>query len=156
MKTNLQKAINSEEESKSKESEIFIRQQKVWNLFIQGFTQQQIADKLNVSTKTISRDFQQLKKESIEWMNALPEGEIQLHHKKNFEMIDRVIQELWKIFERTKDEKEKIRILNIIAQKSKLHTDMMDTKHILAVRSQMRQYARSKLSMPELLAQSRF
>jgi len=84
VKTNLQKAINSEEESKSKESEIFIRQQKVWDLFIQGFTQQQIADKLNVSAKTISRDFQQLKKESMEWMNALPEGEIQLNHKKKF------------------------------------------------------------------------
>ena len=128
----------------SKESEIYIRKQKIWNLITQGFTQEQIANKLKVSLKTISRDFQELKKESIEWMNALPEGEIQLHHKKNFEMIDRVIQELWKIFERTKDEKEKIRILNIIAQKSKLHTDMMDTKHILAVRIQMRQCARSK------------
>ena len=128
----------------SKESEIYQRKQKIWNLITQGFTQEQIANKLKVSLKTISRDFQELKKESIEWMNALPEGEIQLHHKKNFEMIDRVIQELWKIFERTKDEKEKIRILNIIAQKSKLHTDMMDTKHILAVRIQMRQCARSK------------
>ena len=128
----------------SKQAEVFFRKQKIWNLITQGFTQEQIANKLKVSLKTISRDFQELKKESIEWMNALPEGEIQLHHKKNFEMIDRVIQELWKIFERTKDEKEKIRILNIIAQKSKLHTDMMDTKHILAVRIQMRQCARSK------------
>ncbi len=128
----------------SKEQEIQIRQQKVWGLFLQGFSQQKIAKELNVSLKTISRDFQDLKTESMKWMDSLPDGEIQLHHKKNFEMIDRVIQELWKIFERTKAEKEKVRILNIIAQKSKLHTDMMDTKHILAVRSHMRQYARSK------------
>ena len=137
MKTNLQKAINSEEESKSKESEIFIRQQKVWNLFIQGFTQQQIADKLNVSAKTISRDFQQLKKESMEWMNALPEGEIQLHHKKNFEMIEKVIQELWKIYDDMEDDDKKLKVLNLIAEKSKMHIEMLNPNNILKVRQDM-------------------
>jgi len=136
----------------SKETEIYLRKQQVWSLITQGFTQEQIADKLNVSPKTISRDFQELKKESIEWMNALPDGEIQLHHKKNFEMIDKILQELWKIYGKTKDEKEKVRILSTIAQKCKMHTDMMDTKHLLEIRSRMRSYADSKLSLAELMA----
>jgi len=46
----------------SKQAEVFFRKQKIWNLITQGFTQEQIANKLKVSLKTISRDFQELKK----------------------------------------------------------------------------------------------
>lgn len=121
----------------SKESEIYIRKQKVWSLFMQGFTQEQIADKLNVSAKTISRDFQELKKESMEWMNALPEGEIHLHLKKNFEMIGKVIQELWKIYDDMEDVDKKVKVLNIIAEKSKMHSEMLNPNNILKVRQDM-------------------
>jgi len=101
----------------SKESEIYIRKQKVWDFLTQGFTQQQIADKLQVSLKTIFRDFQEIKKESIEWMETLPKGEIQLYYKTTFELIDTSINEMWKLFEKTEDEKLKLNILRTIIEK---------------------------------------
>ena len=127
----------------SKESEILIRKQKIWSLYKQAITQQQIADKLDVNIKTISRDFQELKQESKEWMETLPDGEIQLLHKKNFDMIDKVLQELWNIFETTKDDNKKIRILNIIAQKCKMHVDMMGANRLFEVRSRLAWYSDS-------------
>lgn len=103
-------------------------------MYIQGHTQQQIAEKLNVSLKTISRDFQELKAESKEWMNTLPEGEIQLHHKRNLEMLERVNQELWKIYEDTENEDTKIKILNTIAAKCKTQFDLFSSGRIWKIR----------------------
>ena len=117
--------------------EIEIRLQKVWSLFLQGFSQQKIAEKLHVSLKTISRDFQDLKTESMEWMDSLPEGEIQLHHKKNLESVEKVIQEFWNIYESTEDENKKLKLLNFIAEKSKLHSEMMRPNNLLKVRQDM-------------------
>ena len=117
--------------------EIEIRLQKVWSLFLQGFSQQKIAEKLHVSLKTISRDFQDLKTESMEWMDSLPEGEIQLHHKKNLESVEKVIQEFWNIYESTEDENKKLKLLNFIAEKSKLHSEMMRPNNLLQVRQDM-------------------
>ena len=48
-------ALGSNQQT-SKELEIYLRKQKVWDLTLQGFTQEEIAGKLDVSTKTISRD----------------------------------------------------------------------------------------------------
>jgi len=119
----------------TKELEIESRQNKVWSLFLQGYSQERIAEKLEVSLKTISRDFQELKTKSIEWMDALPEGEIQLCHRKNLETIQKVIQELWNLYENTKDEAKKQSLLNQIAEKSKLHSEMMTRNNLLDVRS---------------------
>ena len=59
-------APNPEEQKLSgTEKKIEERKNRVWSLLTQGFTQQQIAKKLGVSTKTISRDYQQLKTELI-------------------------------------------------------------------------------------------
>ena len=118
----------------SKEMEIILRRQKVWSLHKQGFNQAEIADKLGVSVKTIFRDFQDLKSEAIEWMNALPEGEVQLHHKKSIEGVEQVIQELWKNYKSTKNESMKVRILALIADKTKMHADMISQKNVLDIR----------------------
>jgi len=119
----------------TKELEIESRQNKVWSLYLQGYSQQRIAEKLDLSLKTISRDFQELKTKSIEWMDSLPEGEIQLHHKKNLETIQKVIQELWNLYENTKDEAKKQSLLNQIADKSKLHSEMITRNNLLDVRA---------------------
>jgi len=111
------------------------RRNRVWNLLTQGFTQQQIADKLQVSPKTIYRDFQEIKKESIEWMETLPKGEIQLYYKTTFELIDTSINEMWKLFEKTEDEKLKLNILRTIIEKCKLKVDLMDPNRLLKIRN---------------------
>ena len=117
-----------------KKSEIFNRRQQVWDLFTQGYDQIQIAEKLGVSYKTISRDFQELKKDARDWLENLPEGEIQVHKKKNFDSIHKVVNELWKIFENTKDEDKKIKILNLITTNSKSASEMMNKDNLLDVR----------------------
>jgi len=119
----------------TKELEIESREGKVWSLFLQGYSQEKIAKKLEVSLKTISRDFKELKTKSIEWMDTLPEGEIQLYHRKNLETIQKVIQELWGLYENTKDETKKQSLLNQIAEKSKLHSEMIARDNLFDARS---------------------
>jgi len=122
--------ITETEQSQDKEE----RKRKVWELVLQGFTQQQIAEKFDLSLKTISRDVQELKKESAEWMESLPKGQIQMYHKSNFEIIDKVTKELWNLYEKTDDDKLKLKILNTIAEKRKLHANLLDSKNLLQVR----------------------
>src|SRR3990172_5987596 len=117
-----------QEPQTSKELEIILRRQKVWSLHKQGFNQAEIAEKLGVSSKTIYRDFQDLKSEAVEWMNTLPEGEVQLHYKKSIEGVEQVIQELWKNYKNTKNESMKLRILALIADKTKMYADMISKK----------------------------
>jgi len=126
-----------QEHNGTKELEIQARQNKVWTLFVQGYSQQKIAEKLGVSLKTISRDFQELKTTSMEWMDSLPEGEAQLCHKKNFESIQRVLEELWNLYEKTKDENKKLNILNQIADKAKLQSEMMVKNNSDDIRGQI-------------------
>jgi len=113
------------------------RKSQVWNLILHGYNQQQIADKFGVSLKTISRDCQELKKGSAEWMETLPKGQIQMYHKSNFEIIEQVTRELWKLYEETEDEKLKLKILNTIAEKRRLIQDMMNPSKLLRVRNQL-------------------
>lgn len=118
----------------SKEAEIYLRKQKIWELFLEGLTQQQIAEKLGVSVKTVYRDFQELKNESVEWMKSLPQGEIQIQYQRTFATLDKVQQKLWDIFENTQNESLKVKILSIITKRCKMHADLMNNNHLLEVR----------------------
>ena len=129
--TLVQKSDQGENQSSPKELDIYLRQQKVWDLMLQGFTQEEIAEKLDVSTKTISRDANEIKKDSIRWMDTLPRGQIQMYHRSNFETIERVIKELWKLFESTKDEKLKVKILKTIADNRKTHASLLERSDLM-------------------------
>ena len=128
-----------------KELEILQRKQKIWELTTIGFTQEQIAQKLDVSMKTISRDYAELKEESLEWLDALPKGEIQLEHKKNFEAIKMVIQQLWEIYRQTKDEMNKVKILDEISKKSEMHLKMMEYRSLLGLKNRIKNNQRTRL-----------
>lgn len=98
-----------------KKSEIFNRRQQVWYLYTQGYTQEKMAQKQGMSLRTISSDLKQLKNEAREWFDSLPGGELQVHSKSNFDSIQRIQFELWKLFETTDSENTKIKILSTIA-----------------------------------------
>ncbi len=115
----------------SKELETYLRRQKVWDLTLQGFTQEQIAEKLDVSTKTISRDAIEIKKDSIRWMDTLPRGQIQMYHRSNFETIERVIKELWQLFETTEDDKLKVKILKAITENRRTHANLLERSDLM-------------------------
>jgi len=115
----------------SKELEVYLRKQKVWDLTLQGFTQEEIAEKLDVSTKTISRDAKEIKKDSIRWMDTLPRGQIQMYHRSNFETIERVTKELWQLYETTNDDKLKVKILKTITENRKTHASLLDRSDLM-------------------------
>ena len=52
-------------------------------------------------------------------------------------MIEKVIQELWKIYDDMEDDNEKLKVLNLIAEKSKMQTQMLNPNNILKVRQDM-------------------
>jgi len=131
------------------------RRKQVWDLLLKGFTQQQIADKFDTSLKTISRDVQELKKESAEWMESLPKGQIQMYHKSNFEIIDKVTKELWTLYEKTEDEKLKLKILNTIAEKRKLHSNLLDSKNLLQLRDNIHSELAPKPIFPDVFNNKR-
>jgi predicted transcriptional regulator len=108
-----------------KKSEIFFRRQQVWDLYTQGYSKIKIAKKLKISSKTVSRDMQQIRKEAAYWVDELHRGEIQVQQKRSFDSIQRVSNELWNIYDDVKEENNKIKILNNIAQNSKLSLQMI-------------------------------
>ena len=118
----------------TKELEIYARQQKVKDLLLQGFTQEQIAEKLDVSEKTIQRDVAEIRKADVEWMENLPKGEYQIRFRKIFQQHDKVINELWDLYDNTDDEKLKLKILETIGKMC--GTKMLDSKHLFNARNQ--------------------
>jgi hypothetical protein len=77
-------------------------------------------------------------------MNTLPEGEVQIHHKKSLEVMEQVLQELWKNYKNTKDEGMKLRILKLIADKTKIHADMINQKNVLEIRTHVQHQLKVK------------
>lgn len=116
----------------TKELEIYTRQQKVKDLLLQGFTQEQIAEKLGVSPKTIQRDVAEIRKADVEWMENLPKGEYQIRFRKSFQQHDKVVNELWDLYDNTDDEKLKLKILETIGKMC--GTKMLDSKHLFDAR----------------------
>ena len=137
------------ESQTSKELEIMHRRQNVWTMLRMGMSQEKIAERLHVSEKTISRDYQELKSQAVEWMNTLPEGELQIHYKKSIEGVEQVIQELWKNYKNTKNEGMKLRILALIADKTKMHSEMMNGKDMRSMRYTVQSELRNRIKYPE-------
>jgi len=123
-----------------------LRQEKVWSLHLQGFTQFEIAKKLEVDPKTISRDFNQIKIQSAEWMEALPRGEIQMHFKEKCDIIKKITRELWKLNEDENDPKLKLKILNSIADKTKLLSNTIGTTKMFDVRDRVSHHLKNPKS----------
>ena len=60
---------------------------------------------------------------------------IPLYFKAVFESIDKSINEMWNLYEKTKDEKLKLNILKTITEKSKLRADLLDPNRLLKIRN---------------------
>jgi len=124
---------DEQKQMKTKEAEMYVRKQKIWNLIIQGVPQDKIAEKLGVSLKTVSRDFKEIKKDSIEWMDTLHEGQLQLYYRSDFETVNRINAELWEKFHNTKDEKFQAMILSRIFRNVVIHNKMLVQSKLLEV-----------------------
>jgi len=146
----IEKLPDDSELIKSKEMEMYLRKQKVWDLTLQGFSQEQIAEKLGVSSKTISRDIKEIKKDSVRWMDNLTRGQIQMYHRSNFETIEKVTKELWQILENTVDEKLKVKILKTIVDNRRLHANMLQHSDLVNLGDSLH----DRISPPKTLFES--
>ena len=120
-----------------KPTEIAERQFKVWRLYSQGFSNVDIAARLDVSAKTVSRDMQELRSDAMRWFDTLPEGEMQICQRKNLSTMEQVICELSEIKEKTKSDYVKVRALEQIAKTARMHYDMMSSRNLLTTRKQV-------------------
>jgi len=122
-----------------KQVDIQLRKEKVWYYFIQGFTQNKIAEKLGVSVRTIADDMAQLKQDAKDWFDSLPLGQLHLYHKSSFDSTERVKYELWHIFETTKNENVRIKTLSMIANLSKSSSELVQENIIVKELEWLRQ-----------------
>jgi len=88
-------------------------------------------------------------------MEALPKGQIQLYHKTKFETVERVYQELWELYEKTEDQKLKLKILSTIAEKAKLYTDMIRPLQLFKIREMVHDELRSSSLIDSLGGRSK-
>ena len=95
-----------------------IRQSDVLKLYIKGFSQTEIAQKLLVNQSTISRDLQEIKKESKKYIVNIICKDIPFEFKRTLTGLDEVIKFSWKLIENEESnkvsDKEKCNILNLL------------------------------------------
>jgi len=127
------------EQMTKKELQMHFRKKKIWDLMMQGFSQDLIAKKLNVSPKTVSRDFKEIKKDSVQWMETFPRGQLQIYYRSDFETFDKVNSELWEIYRKTKDEKLKIKILSNISGNKVAHSKMLAQSKLMDLGEKLHQ-----------------
>jgi len=127
----LQQENHNERTLTPKKRKVILLKQQVWEMTMQGFTQEQIAKEFRVSTKTISRAIHEIKKDSVRWMDTLPKGQLQIYHRANVESMEKVSMELWKLLEKTEDDDLKFRILIRIPEIRKKMSSLLEGQKVV-------------------------
>lgn len=81
------------------EEEKNIRLSQISSLYSKGFNQTEIAQALKVNQSTISRDLQEIKKESRKYIENIVCNEIPFEFQRTLTGLDEVIKSSWKIIE---------------------------------------------------------
>lgn len=123
MSTLLHKEKNEFSRSKNESSVIAeeeknIRRSEILKLFSKGFSQTEIAQVIKVNQSTISRDLQEIKKESRKYIENIVSKDIPFEFKRTLIGLDEVIKYSWKLIEDGESnkvsDKEKCNILNLL------------------------------------------
>ena len=110
-----EKAKKEEEESRSAKEKIRSRQHDVYVFHLKGLTNKEIAYKLGVSESTVEKDLHNRREEIKPWMDNFRSYGVFCFFRDNYEGIDEVQKEMWRIYHETKDPKLQIKILDSIA-----------------------------------------
>jgi transcriptional regulator len=97
----------------TKEQQIDQRRQAVLELSSQGLTQQEIANRLLMSQKTVSNDLTWLKKDAVEFIKKNREH-IAFEYKQAMSNFYQLRKEAWKQFNSTKNEGIKTNLYGIL------------------------------------------
>lgn len=108
----------SEQKFTGKKREIDNRRLEVYKLQIQGYSNQEIADKLKVSLSTIEKDLSKIKDFAFLLFNDLNESGIIPELIKGFTQIELVESKLWDLFKNNDGEELRLKILKEISEVS--------------------------------------
>jgi predicted transcriptional regulator len=97
----------------TKEQQIDQRRQTVLELSSQGLTQQEIANRLLISQKTVSNDLTWLKKDAVEFIKRNREH-IAFEYKQAMSNFYQLRKEAWKHFSSTKNDNVKTNLYGVI------------------------------------------
>jgi predicted transcriptional regulator len=104
------------------------RRNKVRELITRGYAQYEIANTLHISQPTISRDIHHLQKEIKKNKKNYGERLFDVYYN-SLEGLDEVIKKLWLIIDSSKkDEKEKMKAINLIMQCYRMRMEMIKSE----------------------------
>jgi len=101
------------------------RREQVSYLLIRGKTETQIAKEINVDRRTIVRDVSFLKKASHSWLDNLAKEGFIYEYKLSLDKIRNHEQELQKLYDQTNDISQKIQIIKLLDDNSKLYLELL-------------------------------
>ena len=108
--------VKSEKHESVKEK-IRARQHQVHILHLQDLTNQEIADKLDVSVSTVEKDLHEIRENIKSWFVEYRQSGKYLAFKESCEQLAQIQKELWQHYHQEKDPKTKVRILESLADK---------------------------------------
>lgn len=118
IQNSLENRKNYEQNFTGTKSAIEKRRQSVYMLNLQGFTNEEIAKKINVSLSTIEKDLHYMKYYCLKWTKEILDFGRKKHLLDVENQINLVQAELWKMFRTEKDSDSKRRILDSISSNS--------------------------------------
>ena len=90
------------------------RQKLVHSLDLQGFSNQEIADQINVSLSTVEKDLNEMRQNIRDWFSEIGSEDRYLAFVDAVIHIDMVQKQLWQMAREQKDQKEKVNLLDKI------------------------------------------
>ena len=108
----------NDEQKFTVQEKIIDRQQKVYQLHLQGYTNQEIADKLNVSLSTIEKDLHYIKNEWRDRLKLLIKTGYYELYLDTRTQTDMVLKELWQMYVKEDNVEIKSDLLSSIFEKS--------------------------------------
>lgn len=94
------------------------RQKQVYVMDLQGYQNQEIADKLNISLSTVEKDLHEIREQSKEWFKQVSDSGLLKSLVDGVFQIDYAQKELWKLFREETKSNEKIKLLDSIINAS--------------------------------------
>ena len=106
-----------EEMARSAKEKIKSRQHEVHLLQLQGLSNKEIADKLEVSLSTVEKDLHEIRQQIKSWIEDFRSEEVYCSFRNSYEQLEQIQKELWKKYQEEKDPKLQVRILDSLADK---------------------------------------
>jgi hypothetical protein len=99
--------------SNTKEKQIEWRRNKVYNYLVKGVTKSEIAELLQVSNATITKDIAYLRKEAREQIQTHIQERIPLGYNQCISGLDEILKNAWLIASKGEHEKTKLQALTL-------------------------------------------